>query len=118
MIPFVVLGKKYQMRILAHSLSVFHGVRGDVRLHSQYGLYPLFPAFFIKIDYAIHRTVIGYCKRAHLKLFRPSNEILYPRRAIQKAVLGMNMKMYEIGHFALSLLTRRRIYAVCRRQSP
>ena len=82
--------------IIAHAIdfAVFlTRARCDVDLAADDGLDALFLCFFIKIDDAIHRTVVSDGNAVHAKLFCRLDEFLDAARAVKQRKFCMDMKM-------------------------
>jgi hypothetical protein len=70
------------------------------------GFYARLVRLLIKIDGAEHIAVIGHRHRRHLILFYPFKKIIEPDGSIEKAILGMHMKMNKIGIMHAGSLSR------------
>jgi hypothetical protein len=75
---------------------------GNIKLATKYGLYPRTSAGIVLIDSGKHVAVIGNCKRGHAAGDRFGHQILDTRIAIQKRVLGMDVKVNKWSHRAFA----------------
>ena len=78
-----------------------NGARRNIAFTPDDRFDPGFKGFFIKLDGPEHGSMIGNGDAVHAIRFHPLQERLYSNGAIQKAVLGVNVKMYEICHCIL-----------------
>jgi hypothetical protein len=72
-------------------------VWGDINLTADNGLYSRFYGFQIKLDGAVHYSVVGYRQAGHTKLFGALHKVGDAAHAVKEAVLGMDMEMAEHG---------------------
>ncbi len=77
---------------------VRHPARREVELTPDDRLHACLARLDVKLRDAVQIPVIRYCKRRHLHLRRPRDELPDLRRAVQEAVLGVAVKVAELGH--------------------
>ena len=81
------------MRIftILRSFAVFHGARSHIGLHADDGLDALLLAGTIKINDSIHYAMVGDSERGLPHCFCARNQIRNACRAVEQAILGMNV---------------------------
>ncbi len=74
---------------------LLHGARRDIYLAPDDRLYALFAAAFIKIHRTVHNAVVGYRNRTLPCPYNGIRDIAHPAFAVQQAVFGVKVQMYE-----------------------
>ena len=95
-IALIVLGQKDQMivSVLArHIVPVKSAVRSHVDLAADDRTDPLGFALLIKINTAVHNTVVGDCTAVHAQLFYLGDILFNLVGSIKKRILRVDMKM-------------------------
>ena len=75
----------------AHLLTVKSGIWRDIDLTAEDWIDPRRVCRLVKIDHAVHDTVIRDCRRCHAKFFDPRNIFLYFIGTVQKTVFCMDV---------------------------
>ena len=73
-------------------------IGSNVNLTTNDGFDARFFAGAVKIDNAIHNTVVGNGNRILSAFFDAFGQILYATRTVKQAIFGMQMQMYKILH--------------------
>ena len=69
-----------------------------VELHSDYGLYPRFPAGVVELYGSEHVAVVGQGKGAHAQGLGPGDHAAHGGGPIEEGEVGMVVEMDELGH--------------------
>ncbi len=70
-------------------------VLGYIHLAAYDGFDACVFSLHVKIDGAVHSTVIGDCQGIHPQFFSAFDQLGYLAHAVQQAELGMNMEMFK-----------------------
>jgi hypothetical protein len=105
-VAFHVFGQQNDMRksFVVLGCSFGNGTRRNIAFTADNRLDAGFNGFFIKLDGPEHGSMIGNGNAVHAVGFHPLQERLYSNGAIQKTVLGVNVKVNEICHYILEKL--------------
>ena len=101
-ITLPVFTEQYQMiGVIINAMdTVFHSTAGNIHLTADDGLHSCCLGSFVKVDAAVHNTVVrnGNCRLA--QFLHPVHQTVNPAGTVQKAVFRMDMKMYKTHTFA------------------
>ena len=92
----IVLGEEGEMGgapTAGNLLPVLHRLRGKIDFAPQDRFYPLLAYRLVEFDRTIEITMVRHCHRRHSQLRRPGRDLLAAHRAIQRRVLGVQVKM-------------------------
>ena len=92
----VVLGQEDQ--VVALSLGPIVAIGRDVGLAAEDGLDPVLARALVEIEGPEQVAVVGDGHGLHAALEHAGEELVQPDRAIEEAVLGMQMQMGELSH--------------------
>ncbi len=95
------------LSVLART-SVISALRRVVDFSTEYRFNACFGASLIKLNDAIHDTVIREGYSGHLKFARSLDQILNSPCPVQEAVFGVNMQMHELSHHLHRLRKKKR----------
>jgi hypothetical protein len=93
----LVLRQQDQVKVAAVGPVVAVG-RRDVGLAAKDQLHPGLLGLAVEVERAEHVAVIGDRDRVHPEVLDLGEQILHPDRAIEQAVLGVEVQMREPGH--------------------
>ncbi len=101
-IASIVFAKKNEMIAPVHHMFLAEtGTVRNVNLASDYRLYSVFVCFAVKINNAIHCTVVCYGNSGLTQFLDARNKLFYSAGTVEQAVFSMEMKMCEAHIFLL-----------------
>ena len=106
-VTLVVLCQKNQMVITVFSTSCFTvkaGSRCNINFTAQDRIDSRSSCRTVKIDHAVHHTMVRNSRTVHAKFFDTVHIFFYFIRTIQKTVFCMDMKMCKVHTLILYLL--------------
>lgn len=78
-------------RTLLHAMVVY-----KVSLYTDDGLYPVLLGVIVKVYGPAHVAVVGHGDRGHFELGGARHEFVHARAPVQKAVVGVDVQVYEV----------------------
>ena len=69
---------------------------GDVDFAANNWFYTCFLGGYIKINDAIHGTVVSDSQAVHAQFLGPGNKLRYAAHAIEQAIFGVGVKVGEL----------------------
>ena len=101
----LVLGQ--QDEVVRPALGLVEAIGGDVGLAAEDRLHPVGLGLLVEVEGAEQVAVVGHRDRLHAALEHLGEQVVQPNRAVEKAILRVQMQMGEIRHMrGVSLASR------------